>query len=73
MFREHGKNLNEHLQRVADIVEKLLTNGWDCSGGLYTLEFFKEGITKSAARKELKKLKIDEKEVHIEEFEVEEE
>ena len=73
MFKKHGIELKECLDRVGCIVNKLCANGWSCSGTLYTLEFYKEGITKSDAKKELKKLDISLKEVHIEEYDVDEE
>src|SRR3989344_256828 len=73
MFRAQGKYLKEHLENVADIVEKLTGAGWSCSGTLYDLQFFKESvINKSEAKKELKRLKINPKDIHIEEYEEEE-
>lgn len=56
-FRELGKNLNERMNEVAEIVEKLESNGWERSGGLYDLHFYK-GIKKKDADIELGKLGI---------------
>ena len=44
LFRGQADYLKEHLYRVADVVEKLKKNGWDCEGTLYTLELFKHVI-----------------------------
>ncbi|MDP1693994.1 MAG: hypothetical protein Q8L34_00460 [Candidatus Woesearchaeota archaeon] len=73
MFRAQGKYLKEHLENVADIVKKLTSAGWSCSGTLYDLQFFKESvINKSEAKKELKRLKIDMNQINVEEYEIEE-
>lgn len=73
LLKAHGDDLREHLHKVADIVEKLKKNGWDYELALYSLEFFKESIaTKAEAKKELKRLKINLKQVNLEELEEEE-
>lgn len=72
LLRAHGDDLKEHLHKIADIVEKLKKNGWDCSLALYNLEFCKENITKQEAEKELKRLNINLKEIDLEELESEE-
>lgn len=71
MFKKQGDYLKEHLYCVAEITKKLKSSDWECYGTLYSLEFSKD-ITKSEAKKELKKLKISLKEVHTKELEEEE-
>ncbi len=73
MLKKQGDVLKDWLYEGSDIVKKLKSSGWDCSGTLYTLEFYKAEIeNKSEARKELKELGINLKSVNIEEFEDEE-
>lgn len=70
IFRKRGDELREHLHNVAAILEKLQSNGWkvsECYGAIYSLELCKE-MTKSEAKKELKKLDISEDEVSIDKF-----
>ena len=68
LFRGQADYLKEHLYRVADVVEKLKKNGWDCEGTLYTLELFKEDITINEAKKELRRLNISEEGLNLEEI-----
>ena len=69
ILKQQGNFLRDYLNAVADAVEKLQSANWACSGGLYTLEFYKEKISKKEARKEIKDLGIDRNLVHIEEYE----
>ena len=72
IFKLQGDYLKEHLHKVTNITEKLQSSGWSCYGTLYTLEFSKD-ISETEAKKELKKLKINLKDINIEEYEEEEE
>jgi len=75
MLREKAKELKERLERAAEILEKLKANGWKLSeayGSVYTLDFYKD-ISEEEAKRELKKMGIDLKEVSIRELEEEEE
>ena len=57
-LRQLAKELEEGLERKADILQKLEKNGWKQSGGLYSLSFFKDDISKEQAEKELRQLGI---------------
>ena len=60
MLKEHGEFLRHHLYNVAEVMEKLKLNGWECYGMLYDIEFNHKKVTnESQAKKELKKLGID--------------
>ena len=72
LLRAHGNELKEHLLKVADIFEKLKKNGWNGSLASYSLELYKEDITKQEAEKELKRLGISLKDINIMDFEDEE-
>jgi len=69
-FRELGDSLRERLYRTAEITEKLEKGGWERSGALYDICFYKEVKGKEAER-ELDELGIKEDEIYI--FEEEEE
>ena len=73
-FRRLGDSLRDRLYRAAEITEKLERNGWERSGALYDLYFYKK-VKREDAEKELKELGIKEDEVHLleEEEEIEEE
>jgi ribosomal protein L9 len=74
MLREKAQELKERLERAAEILEKLKANGWELSeayGSIYTLDFYKD-ISEKEARRELKRIGIDPKEVSIRELEEEE-
>lgn len=71
IFRKRGEELKEHLRSVADSLEKLQAAGWKVSegyGAIYALELYKE-ITKTEAKKELKRLKISLEQVSLDEYE----
>ena len=69
-LRELGKELDKRLQRIADIYDKLVANGWKPYGTLYDIDFFKEDIKDAnQAREELAKLNISLEEVIIVECE----
>jgi len=71
MLREKGKELKERLEKAAEVLGKLLKNGWELVegyGALYSLELTKE-ISLEEAREELLTLGIDPDEVNLEEFE----
>ena len=62
IFRIKGDYLKEHLYEVADTLKKLQSVGWNLVeryGALYSLELYRNNLTKEEARKELKKLKIN--------------
>ncbi len=58
VLRKRGNELQKHLHEVADIMQKLIAQGWDYELCLYDLNFGKD-ITKEQAEKELKELGID--------------
>lgn len=70
-IKELGNELQARLKRISVIVEKLEKNGWERSGGLYDINFYKK-ISEEEAKAELKKLDIKEDEVSIMDFEEEE-
>jgi hypothetical protein len=57
-IRTKGKELNESLNRTADILTKLRRKGWEGNGTLYDVSLFKD-ISLGAARKELAELSLD--------------
>ncbi|HIH25488.1 hypothetical protein J4476_00075 [Candidatus Woesearchaeota archaeon] len=70
MLRERADELCNHLHVVADLVDKLVSNGWYCHGTLYSLEFSKDNIrVKEDAVKELNNLGIDPDNIDLEEYE----
>ena len=58
-IKAKGDELKQRLYGIADKIQKLLDNGWDCEPTLYDLSLTKN-ISKVRAEKELKKLGIDE-------------
>ncbi len=56
-LKSKGDELKERLYAIADVVQKLTANGWECQMALYDLLLYKS-IPKAAAAKELKKLGI---------------
>lgn len=68
LFRELGDELRGRLHIIAEITDKLLKLGWECSGGLYDIHFYKDTKLKEA-KKELKTFEKDLREL----LEVEEE
>ena len=67
-IRSKGDELKARLYEIAGNLEKLSENGWDYELTLYDVSLTKN-MSKTAAKKELTKLGIDEE---IEEFEEEE-
>ena len=59
IIKAKGDELKERLYGIADNLQKLLDNGWDCVPTLYDLSLTKN-ISKATAEKELKKLGINE-------------
>jgi len=57
-IKAKGNELKERLYKIADDLKKLADNGWDFEPTLYDIMLTKS-ISKSAAEKELKKLKIN--------------
>ena len=75
IIRKQGDFLKEHLHEIAERLEKLQAAGWRIAegyGAIYSLELYKE-ITKEAAKKELKSLNINPKQVDMEEYQDEKE
>jgi len=73
MLREKGDELKVRLYGAADVLEKLLKNGWtlaEAYGTLYVLQLYKN-VTLEEAREELKKLGIDPEEYYLDEMEEE--
>jgi hypothetical protein len=67
-----GKELRERLEWVSRIAKVLLDHGWDPSGGLYDITFYKS-ISEELARKELQELGLDPEEMNLEEEEIDDE
>jgi hypothetical protein len=63
-----GQELDRRLTRAAEFGKKLLDKGWDGSGGLYSIDFYKT-ISLKDAEEELKALGIEPDEVTIREEE----
>ena len=74
-FRRLGDSLRERLYRAAEITETLEKSGWERSGALYDIYFYKE-VKREEAERELEELGIKEDEIYLleeEEEEIEEE
>ena len=73
MLKEMGDFFKEHLNKISDVINKLQKNDWimsECYGAIYSLSFYKEGIeTEKEAKREMKKLGINLKNIDIMEFE----
>lgn len=63
-IRDLGSEIKERLDKVSTIMERLESNGWGRSAGLYDLFFFKD-IDLENVKKELVSLDIDEKCISI--------
>lgn len=63
-IRDLGLGIKERLDKISTIVEKLESNGWGRSAGLYDLFFYKD-IDLENVKKELESLGIDEKYISI--------
>ena len=61
-----GEVLRETLKRAADVLRKLLAEGWSAYGGLYTIDFYKD-VPIEQARKELRELGLEDLEDSLEE------
>ncbi len=57
-IKNTGDKIKNGLDQTAGVLTKLLTNGWNGSGGLYDVNLYKD-ITLEEARRELTKLGID--------------
>lgn len=57
-IKARGEILGKWLPRAAEIIDKLVKNGWDAQGTLYDIMLYKE-ISVKDAKEELKKLEID--------------
>lgn len=57
-LQSKGDELKARLYEIADAVQKLTANGWDCQMALYDLLLYKS-VPKTVAEKELKKLGIN--------------
>jgi len=57
IIKAKGDELKERLYKISDDLKKLKDNGWEYEPTLYEIILTKN-ISKSAAEKELKKLKI---------------
>lgn len=66
-----GKDIAKRLEKAAKMMKILEKDGWDRSGGLYDISFFKD-ISKKEAKIQLKKIGIGLKEICLMEFEDEE-
>lgn len=61
MLRKRAKELYKHLLAVADLFEKLSKEGWNVSGSIYSLTFYKDKtVTKKDVLTLLKKVHIKE-------------
>ncbi len=63
-FRRFADSLRERLYRAAEIIEKLDKNGWERSGALYDICFYKK-VKREDAERELKELGIKEDEIYL--------
>ncbi|HUH99878.1 MAG TPA: hypothetical protein VLY65_02440 [Nitrososphaerales archaeon] len=64
-----GAELNRRLSREAEVGKRLVANGWEGYGLLYSIEFYK-AVTLKEAEDELRRLRVQPDEVSLrEEFE----
>jgi len=72
-LRDLAKYLYERLNKIAEIHEKLVKNGWKAEGSLYDITYWKD-VTLKQAKQELKQLGIPEEYISfMEEIKPEEE
>jgi hypothetical protein len=73
-LRQLAQDLNLRLQAAAEVVDKLTGAGWEAEMGLYDIFLSHPFLgTEAEARAQLDGLGIDPDQVHIDEFEDEEE
>ena len=70
-IRNTGNEIKNSLDQTADVLTKLLRNGWSGSGALYDVNLYKD-ITLDEAQGELTQLGIDPEVVNLMEGEDEE-
>ncbi|MCW3133184.1 MAG: hypothetical protein N2V78_02505 [Methanophagales archaeon] len=63
-FRRLGDSIRDRLYRAAEITEMLERSGWERSGALYDIYFYKE-VKREEAEKELEELGIKEDEIYL--------
>ncbi len=63
-IRDTGKEIDNRLDQTAELLTKLLGNGWSGSGALYDVHMYKD-VTLVEAQVELTALGIDPKEVSL--------
>ncbi len=71
IIRDYGDTIRDHLHNIAVIVTKLQCHGWrliESYGQLYSLEYYKIGITKDNIKEELKELKISADEISLQDI-----
>ncbi len=57
-IRVYARELYDRLMEAADVVEKLVGSGWECSLALYSVECFKD-VDLESARRELTGLGLE--------------
>ena len=71
ILKSHGAFLKDHLEKTADLLEKLQNAGWkvvESYGAIYAITLYKK-INMFNAKEELKKLGISLEEVNLEQAE----
>ena len=58
-LRVHGDFLHQHLYDVAEAFERLIAAGWNAAWTVYSVEFFKEGVSMKEAKNELKRIGVE--------------
>ena len=58
-IRSLADELRDRLRWAADVIEKLLDNGWEAYGTLYCIELYKD-VSLREAREELRRLGLEE-------------
>jgi len=69
MFREKARELYERLNDIAELVDKLVLNGWILKGGMYEIWAYKD-VSYEDAYTELVELGVDPKDVILEEIDM---
>ncbi len=70
-IRNAGNEIKNSLEQTADVLTKLLKNGWSGEGGLYDVNLYKD-TTLEEVQRELTRLGIDQELVNLMEEEEEE-
>jgi hypothetical protein len=65
LLRISASFMSKRLVEAAKVMDKLLGAGWKAEGGLYDISFYKKGLSKAEAKREIAKLGISLKSIDL--------